>query len=51
MPARQALLLQMHVPEVSLLITLIVFIITDLDRPKRWLIQVNQDAKVQLQDM
>lgn len=29
---------------ISLLITLIVFIIIDLDRPKRGLIQVNQDA-------
>jgi hypothetical protein len=35
---------------VSLLITLIVFIIIDLDRPKRGLIQVNQEAMIQLQD-
>lgn len=35
---------------VSLLITLIVFIIIDLDRPKRGLIQVNQDAMTELLD-
>ena len=35
---------------VSLLITLIVFIIIDLDRPKRGLIQVNQGAMIDLQD-
>jgi hypothetical protein len=35
---------------VSLLITLIVFIIIDLDRPKRGLIQVNQGIMVSLQD-
>lgn len=35
---------------VSLLITLIVFIIIDLDRPKRGLIQVNQSAMIELQD-
>lgn len=34
---------------VSLLITLIVFIIIDLDRPKRGLIQVNQDVMTELQ--
>ena len=34
---------------VSLLITLIVFIIIDLDRPKRGLIQVNQSVMVELQ--
>ncbi len=34
---------------VSLLITLIVFIIIDLDRPKRGLIQVNQEAMIELQ--
>lgn len=34
---------------VSLLITLIVFIIIDLDRPKRGLIQVNQDVMIELQ--
>ncbi len=34
---------------VSLLITLIVFIIIDLDRPKRGLIQVNQGIMVELQ--
>ena len=34
---------------VSLLITLIVFIIIDLDRPKRGLIQVNQAVMVELQ--
>ena len=33
---------------VSLLITLIVFIIIDLDRPKRGLIQVNQDVMTEL---
>lgn len=33
---------------VSLLITLIVFIIIDLDRPKRGLIQVNQGAMIEL---
>lgn len=33
---------------VSLLITLIVFIIIDLDRPKRGLIQVNQSAMIEL---
>ena len=33
---------------VSLLITLIVFIIIDLDRPKRGLIQVNQDAMAEI---
>lgn len=33
---------------VSLLITLIVFIIIDLDRPKRGLIQVNQDALTEI---
>lgn len=35
---------------VSLLITLIVFIIIDLDRPKRGLIQVNQGAMIELRD-
>lgn len=35
---------------VSLLITLIVFIIIDLDRPKRGLIQVNQSAMIELQN-
>jgi hypothetical protein len=35
---------------VSLLITLIVFIIIDLDRPKRGLIQVNQEVMIDLQD-
>jgi hypothetical protein len=35
---------------VSLLITLIVFIIIDLDRPKRGLIQVNQEVMIELQD-
>ncbi len=35
---------------VSLLITLIVFIIIDLDRPKRGLIQVNQQFMVDLRD-
>lgn len=35
---------------VSLLITLIVFIIIDLDRPKRGLIQVNQSVMVNLRD-
>ncbi len=35
---------------VSLLITLIVFIIIDLDRPKRGLIQVNQDVMTELQN-
>ncbi len=35
---------------VSLLITLIVFIIIDLDRPKRGLIQVNQGVMLELQD-
>ncbi len=35
---------------ISLLITLIVFIIIDLDRPKRGLIQVNQGAMIELQD-
>lgn len=35
---------------VSILITLIVFIIIDLDRPKRGLIQVNQSALVELLD-
>ncbi len=35
---------------VSLLITLIVFIIIDLDRPKRGLIQVNQNVMIELQD-
>lgn len=34
---------------VSLLITLIVFIIIDLDRPKRGLIQVNQEVMIELQ--
>ncbi len=34
---------------VSLLITLIVFLIIDLDRPRRGLIQVNQDAIMELQ--
>jgi hypothetical protein len=34
---------------VSLLITLIVFLIIDLDRPRRGLIQVNQDAILELQ--
>ena len=34
---------------VSLLITLIVFIIIDLDRPKRGLIQVNQDVMNEIQ--
>lgn len=34
---------------VSFLITLIVFIIIDLDRPKRGLIQVNQAAMIELQ--
>ena len=34
---------------VSLLITLIVFLIIDLDRPRRGLIQVNQDAMLELQ--
>jgi hypothetical protein len=34
---------------VSLLITLIVFLIIDLDRPRRGLIQVNQDAMWELQ--
>ncbi len=34
---------------VSLLITLIVFIIIDLDRPKRGLIQVNQSVMIDLQ--
>lgn len=33
---------------VSILITLIVFIIIDLDRPKRGLIQVNQSVMTQL---
>ena len=33
---------------VSLLITLIVFLIIDLDRPRRGLIQVNQDAMLDL---
>ena len=33
---------------VSLLITLIVFLIIDLDRPRRGLIQVNQDAMLEL---
>jgi uncharacterized membrane protein len=33
----------------SLLITLIVFLIIDLDRPRRGLIQVNQDAIMELQ--
>tara|TARA_R110002050_G_scaffold9504_1_gene33406 strand:+ start:568309 stop:568608 length:300 start_codon:yes stop_codon:yes gene_type:complete len=35
---------------VSLLITLIVFIIIDLDRPKRGLIQVNQGVMTELLD-
>jgi hypothetical protein len=35
---------------VSLLITLIVFIIIDLDRPKRGFIQVNQSVMIELQD-
>jgi len=35
---------------VSLLITLIVFIIVDLDRPRRGLIQINQEAMLDLQD-
>jgi len=35
---------------VSLLITLIVFIIIDLDRPKRGLIQVDQTAMIELKD-
>jgi hypothetical protein len=35
---------------VSILITLIVFIIIDLDRPKRGLIQVNQGALIELLD-
>ncbi len=35
---------------VSLLITLIVFIIIDLDRPKRGLIQVNQGVMLDLQE-
>jgi len=35
---------------VSLLITLIVFIIIDLDRPKRGLIQVNQGVMIELQE-
>ncbi len=35
---------------VSLLITLIVFIIIDLDRPKRGLIQVNQEVMIELQN-
>lgn len=34
---------------VSLLITLVVFIIIDLDRPKRGLIQVNREAMIELQ--
>ena len=34
---------------VSLLVTLIVFIIIDLDRPKRGLIQVNQSPLLELQ--
>ena len=33
---------------VSLLITLIVFIIIDLDRPKRGLIQINQDSLIEV---
>jgi len=33
---------------VSILITLIVFIIIDLDRPKRGLIQVNQSVMIEL---
>lgn len=36
---------------VSFLITLIVFIIIDLDRPKRGLIQVNQSVMIELQSM
>lgn len=35
---------------VSVLITLIVFIIIDLDRPKRGVIQVNQGAMIELQN-
>jgi hypothetical protein len=39
----------MPVALVSLLITLIVFLIIDLDRPRRGMLQVNQDAMLELQ--